>query len=107
MSELCYLAAPAHHLCFATCNLEDAYGDMDATLMNGAQCFWDTAGQHDVELADVFEIGYKSKRSDEVQRSETLLKSYINPVVSVCCQKMIKPCRMLLRAKLWIVDYPQ
>ena len=69
---LCYSAAPAHHLCFATCNLKDAYGDMDATLINGAQCFPDTAGEHNVELADVFEIGYKASRSDERAQSENV-----------------------------------
>ena len=74
------LVEPAHHLCFATCDLKDEYGDMDATLMNGATCFSDAAGQHDVELADVFEIGVKTD-VDEVDKTVTLLKSYTNPVV--------------------------
>ena len=75
------LVEPAHHLCFATCDLKDEYGDMDATLMNGATCFSDAAGQHDVKLADVFEIGVKTDVDEVPDNTVTLLKSYTNPVV--------------------------
>ena len=75
------LAEPAHHLCFSTCDMNDQYGDMDATLMNGAQCFSDAAGQHHVQLANVYEIG-RMTGVDEDPVTVTLLKSYTNPVVS-------------------------
>ena len=75
------VAAPAHQLCFANCELNDRYGNMDATLENGASCTPDPSGQHHVELADVLEIGKRASVDDRDVHEVNLLKSYTDPVV--------------------------